>query len=621
MLKRKCDKSVKKKQKFSITKENHQQKRKLFLYSPTQVREALLAIQNGTPVSTASEAPVTTGHVGRESVLGSRVEAILVDWLLETCRMGFPITKDVLLNSVKKFVETDNLETPFTNNTPGRKWFENFMKRHPALSMKKAEYLSKTRAAVTEQYIRNWFSEVQILLKDNSDVLEDPQRVFNMDETAVYLAPKGGLVIAEKGKPTYDVFTSSDKENITTLFTVNAAGEIAPPLTVFKYERLPQACLAKAPPGWGIGKSENGWMTYIAFYEYFANVFNKYLQDENIKTPVIVFLDGHISHMSYCLSSFCKQQQIILCCLPPNATHILQPLDVAVFAPLKKHWQKFVKTWRSSHDGMDIQKFDIPGALSEIIKEKDFSKTIQAGFKCCGLYPFDPNAVKYDKCVTQTQIASDVIKSANQHSVLTSINTELLQELEKNINVNILQRFKELKSNKLNWNGETEYSALFDIWSKIYDDVYDKNITLNQTPIDVNSLEIYIEESEDILNRKSSLEQDKNKDVTESASVALEISEETNSSITTCDTSVADNSGNHQVISSQPRNGSSDVNYTDPNCGIVFNKSPENALKDILVWPQPKNTKKKRMAKIGIHVGHVGHNWCTSGQNRQTTWP
>ena len=158
-----------------------------------------------------------------------------------------------------------------------------------------------------------------------------------MDEIAVYLAPKGGLVIAEKGKPTYDVFTSSDKENITTLFTVNAAGEIAPPLTVFKYERLPQACLAKAPPGWGIGKSENGWMTYIAFYEYFANVFNKYLQDENIKKPVIVFLDGHISHMSYCLSAFCKQQQIILCCLPPNATHILQPLDVAVFAPLKKH--------------------------------------------------------------------------------------------------------------------------------------------------------------------------------------------------------------------------------------------------------------------------------------------
>lgn len=187
MPKRKSDKCMNNKQKFSTTcKENQQQKRKLFLYSPTKVREALVAIQNGIPVSRASkmyqvprttlrhkiqgEAPVTTGHVGRESVLGSRVEAILVDWLLETSRMGFPTTKDVLLNSVKQFVVTQHLETPFTNNTPGRKWFENFMKRHPVLSMKKAEYLNKTRAAVTEQYIRNWFSEIQILLKNNLEV-------------------------------------------------------------------------------------------------------------------------------------------------------------------------------------------------------------------------------------------------------------------------------------------------------------------------------------------------------------------------------------------------------------------------------------------------------------------
>ncbi|KYN15781.1 hypothetical protein ALC57_11987 [Trachymyrmex cornetzi] len=233
--------------------------------------------------------------------------------------------------------------------------------------MKKAEYLSKKRAVVTEQYIRSWFSEVQILLKDNLEVLEKLQRVFNADETAMYLVPKGGLVITEKGKPTYDVFTSNNKENVTTLFTVNAAGEIAPPLTVFKYERLPQACSFKAPSGWGIGKSENGWMTYSVFYE---------------------------------LSAFCKKQQIILRCLPPNATHILQPLDVAAFDPLKKYWQRFVKTWRSSHNGTDITKFEILSALSEILKEKNFSKTIPAGFKCCELYAFDPNALKYDKCVT-----------------------------------------------------------------------------------------------------------------------------------------------------------------------------------------------------------------------------
>lgn len=83
--------------------------RKRFSYSPTQVRNALIAIQNGAPILRASkeyqvprstlrhklrgEAPLTSGRVGPESILGPKIEQILVDWLLDSCRMGFPITK------------------------------------------------------------------------------------------------------------------------------------------------------------------------------------------------------------------------------------------------------------------------------------------------------------------------------------------------------------------------------------------------------------------------------------------------------------------------------------------------------------------------------------------------
>lgn len=65
------------------------------------------------------------------------------------------------------------------------------------------------------------------------------------------------LVLAVKGKSVYDVATN-DKENVTTLFTVNAAGEFATPLTIYNYERLPRACIEAAPRNWGIGKTENG---------------------------------------------------------------------------------------------------------------------------------------------------------------------------------------------------------------------------------------------------------------------------------------------------------------------------------------------------------------------------
>jgi len=234
-----------------------------------------------------------------------------------------------------------------------------FMNRHPNLSQKKAEYLSKSRAAVTEESIRNWFTDIESLLGDNIKVLDYPRRIFNMDETAILRALKGGLLLGENGKILYDVSSASDKEAITTLFAVNAAGEIAPPL--YKYVRLPKNCIEAASRGWGIGRTENGWMDSMSFYEYFTNVFHPYLMEQKIDFPVIVFLDGHLS---YHLSYFCRENEIIICCLPPNTTHVLQPFDVAFFAPLKQQWKKFLKLWRLQHNDNDIQKFEIPAALS-----------------------------------------------------------------------------------------------------------------------------------------------------------------------------------------------------------------------------------------------------------------
>lgn len=90
------------------------------------------------------------------------------------------------------------------------------------------------------------------------------------------------------------------------------------------------------PENWAMGNSDNGWMTAELFYEYVANIFIKYLDENNIQRPVILFLDGHSSHMTLPLSELCSQNQIELVAFYPNATHVLQPLDVGVFGPLKK---------------------------------------------------------------------------------------------------------------------------------------------------------------------------------------------------------------------------------------------------------------------------------------------
>jgi len=75
-----------------------------------------------------------------------------------------------------------------------------------------------------------------------------------MDETCFYLAPKGGLKLGQRGSNIYEEQVNSDKEIITTLFETNALDTRAPPLTIYKYERIPLKIAQSAPSGWRIGK-------------------------------------------------------------------------------------------------------------------------------------------------------------------------------------------------------------------------------------------------------------------------------------------------------------------------------------------------------------------------------
>ena len=66
--------------------------------------------------------------------------------------------------------------------------------RHPIFSVKRSEYLSRQRALLTENVVRQWFKDVRNqLIEENVDlaVLEDPKRVFNLDKTALFTNPQG----------------------------------------------------------------------------------------------------------------------------------------------------------------------------------------------------------------------------------------------------------------------------------------------------------------------------------------------------------------------------------------------------------------------------------------------
>lgn len=297
-------------------------------------------------------------------------------------------------------------------------------------------------------------------LKDHINVFQDPRRIFNSDETSILLHPKSRPVITTKGeRNVYDSSKTCNKENMTILITANAAGDIAPPLALVSYKKIPIDIAATANPEWSIGRTENGWMTCQSFFEYMANVFVPYIKD--LQKPVIFIVDGHSSHMSLQLSQFCMEKEIILIGLPPNATHIMQPLDVSFFGPLKKSWSKELDRFKLTKNA-EPKKCHVLPILESILEQEKFKQDLINGFKACGLYPLDPDAVNYGKCLGQKNCRIVEIQDhENQHDI-----SDLMNLFENRLPISLKQKFDKLDVNS-EWTGKTELKGLYNFYKSI----------------------------------------------------------------------------------------------------------------------------------------------------------
>lgn len=59
--------------------------------------------------------------------------------------------------------------------------------------------------------------------------------------------------------------------------------------------------------------------------------------------------DNHSSHFSPAIIEACRKNNIVFVCLPPNSTHLMQPLDVAGFSSLKAAWRSELLAFKLKH--------------------------------------------------------------------------------------------------------------------------------------------------------------------------------------------------------------------------------------------------------------------------------
>jgi hypothetical protein len=109
-----------------------------------------------------------------------------------------------------------------------------------------------------------------------------------------------------------------------------------------------------------------------------------------------LILDGHESHHSDEFEEYCKENNIITLCMPPHSSHLLQPLDVGCFSPLKKAYGRHIEDMMRAQI-THITKDDFFPAFRNAFFAALTESNIQGGFGGAGIVPFDPESVFYTR--------------------------------------------------------------------------------------------------------------------------------------------------------------------------------------------------------------------------------
>ena len=269
-------------------------------------------------------------------------------------------------------------------------WWQSFCGRHPNLTLRAPAPLSKARAQATDPaMLTRYFDLLEEVLTEN-DLLDRPCQVFNMDESGMPLDPSHVKVVAEHGVRNPVAPSSGDKAQITIVACVSASGSCMPPTVILDRKTLPPRFTKGDVPGSIYGLSSRGWIDQELFDGWFVKHFLKHAPAAR---PLLLLLDGHSSHFCPDTVRLAAKEKVILFALPPNTTHLSQPLDKGCFGPLKEHWKEECHEFMSCNPGVVVSRDSFSQLFSKAWMKAMTMKNVTAGFKVCGIFPFDRDAM------------------------------------------------------------------------------------------------------------------------------------------------------------------------------------------------------------------------------------
>jgi hypothetical protein len=142
----------------------------------------------------------------------------------------------------------------------------------------------------------------------------------------------------------------------------------------------------------------------------------------------LLILDGHSSHATLEFDQYCTANNIITLCMPPHTSHLLQPLDVGCFAPLKRAYGHEIQ--ELARQGVyHVDKVDFLTIYTQIRPTVLTQQNIQAGFQATGLIPPFPDRVLLS--LTVVWMPSPPATTADNNVAWTAETPRTVAQLEK----------------------------------------------------------------------------------------------------------------------------------------------------------------------------------------------
>ena len=231
----------------------------------------------------------------------------------------------------------------------GKNWPTNFVKRTPSLTTRFNRPYDRQRALCEDpEIISAWFDLVARTKATYGICDED---TYNFDETGFMMGKISAqlVVTGSERRGRSKAIQPGNREWVTVIQGINATGWAIPPFIIFAGQyHLSPWFQENIPNSWRFTLSDNGWTTNeigVTWLEHFI----EHTKDRRVGAWLLLVIDGHESHNSLRFQELCKENKIYTLCMPPHSSHLLQPLDVGCFSPLKRAYGQQVSCLIRDH--------------------------------------------------------------------------------------------------------------------------------------------------------------------------------------------------------------------------------------------------------------------------------